>query len=94
MGESVTFRLDQETARILRALTRRRKSTKSAVIKDALRDAWKNDAAEAHPSAWEVYSLLYPRLEPPPPGPKRDRARNVSRLLKEILLAKQRAGTL
>ena len=94
MGETVTFRLDPETARILRALTRRRKRTKSAVIKDALRDAWKSDASEARPTSWEVYSQLYPKLGPAPPGPKRDRARNVSRLLKEILLAKRRAGTL
>ncbi|MGA2075130.1 MAG: ribbon-helix-helix protein, CopG family [Terriglobia bacterium] len=94
MGETVTFRLDSETARILRALTRRRNRTKSSVIKDALRDAWKSDAAESEPSAWEVYSRLYPRLEPAPAGPKRDRARNVSRLLKEMLLAKHRAGTL
>ncbi len=94
MGESVTFWLDPETARILRALTRRRKRTKSAVIKDALRDAWKSDASEARPTAWEVYSELYPTLRLAPPGPKRDRARNVSRLLKGILLAKRRAGTL
>jgi hypothetical protein len=94
MGKSVIFRLDPETARILRVLTRRRKRTKSAVIKDALRDAWKSDAGEARPTSWEVYSQLYPKLGPAPPGPKRDRARNVSRLLKEILLAKRRAGTL
>ena len=93
MGETVTFRLDPETARIL-ALTRRRKRTKSAVIKDALRDAWKSDASEARPTSWEVYSQLYPKLGPAPPGAKRDRARNVSRLLREILLAKRRAGTL
>jgi len=94
MAETVTFRLDPETARILRALTRRRNRTKSAVIKDALRDAWKSGASEAEPSAWEVYSQLYPKLDPAPPGPKRDRARNVSRLFKEILIAKHRAGTL
>ena len=94
MGETVTFRLDAETARILGTLTRRRKCTKSAVIKDALREAWKNDASEARPTAWEVYSQLYPKLGPAPRGPMRDRARDVSRLLKEILLAKRRAGTL
>jgi hypothetical protein len=94
MGETVTIRLDKETGRTLRELVRRSKSTKSAVIKDALRDALKmcNDAPR--PSAWEVYSRLLPKLEPPQPGPKRDRARNASRLLKEILLAKRRAGTL
>ena len=94
MGKSVIFRLDPETARILRALTRRRKRTKSAVIKDALRDAWESDDSEARPTSWEVYSQLYRKLGPAPPGPKRDRARNVSRLVKKILLAKRRAGTL
>jgi predicted DNA-binding protein len=94
MDDTVTFRLDPETGRILRALTRRGKRTKSAVIKDALRDAWMNDAMESGRTAWEVYSQLYPKLESPPAGSRRDRARNVSRLLKEILLAKRRAGTL
>jgi Arc/MetJ-type ribon-helix-helix transcriptional regulator len=94
MGETVTFRLDAETARILRDLTQRGKRTKSAVIKDTLRDAWESDASEARPTAWEVYSQLHPKLGPAPPGPKRDRARNVSRLVKNILLAKRRAGTL
>ncbi len=92
MGESVTVRLDAETGRVLRALTRRRKATKSAVIKEALRSAWKAEGGNSRPTAWEVYSRLYPMLEPP--APKRDRARNHSRLLKEILLAKRRAGTL
>ena len=94
MGETVTFRLDPETARILRALTRRGNRSRSAVIKGALRDAWKSDAADSEPSAWEVYSQLYPQLDQAPAGPKRDRARNVSHLLKEMLLAKHRAGTL
>ena len=94
MGEAATVRLDAETGRILRALTRRRKATKSAVIKDALRAAWNSEDGESRPTAWEVYSRLYPMLEPPAPGPKRNRARNHSRLLKEILLAKRRAGTL
>jgi len=94
MGETVTVRLDAETERILRDLTRRQKRTKSAVIKDALRDAWRNRASESRPTSWEVYSQLYSKLGPAPPGPKRDRARNVSRLLKEILIAKRRAGAL
>jgi hypothetical protein len=106
MGETVTFRLDPETARILRALTRRRKQTKSAVIKDALRDTWQGRASESRPpspahgasqpqqTSWEIYLQLYRKLGPAPPGPKRDRARNVSRLLKGILLAKRRTGTL
>ncbi len=92
MGETVTVRLDAETGRALRALTRRRKATKSAVIKDVLRTAWRIERGESRPTAWEVYSRLYPMLEPP--APKRDHARNHSRLLKEILLAKRRAGTL
>ena len=94
MAETVTFRLDPETGRILRELTRRRRSTKTAVIKKALRSEWDTEALPSRPSAWEVYSRLHPRLPPPPPGPKRDRARNVSRLFKEMLLAKRRAGTL
>ena len=94
MGETVTFRLDPETRRILRDLTRRRKSTKSAVIKGALRNEWKGGASLPRPTAWEVYSRLLPQLKPPRPGPKHNRARNVSRLFKEILLAKRRAGTL
>jgi Arc/MetJ-type ribon-helix-helix transcriptional regulator len=94
MGETVTIRLDAKMGRSLRELVRRRKSTKSAVIKNALRNELKNSANEQHQSAWEVYSRLLPKLEPPPPGPKRDRARNASRVLKEILVAKRRAGTL
>jgi Arc/MetJ-type ribon-helix-helix transcriptional regulator len=94
MGESVTIRLDAEMGRALREAVRRRKSTKSAVIKTALRKELKASAEEPRQSAWEVYSRLLPQLEPPPPGPKRDRARNASRLLKEILVAKRRAGTL
>jgi Arc/MetJ-type ribon-helix-helix transcriptional regulator len=94
MDETVTFRLDSETARILRALTRRGKRTKSAVIKDALRDAWRSDASPSRATAWEAYSQLYPKLGPAPPGPKRDRARNVSRLVRRILLTKRHAGSL
>jgi predicted transcriptional regulator len=106
MSETVTFRLDPETARILRDLTRRRKQTKSAVIKDALRGEWKSGASESRTASgergtiwprrtsWEIYSQLYSKLGSAPPGPKRDRARNVSRLVRKILLAKRRAGTL
>jgi len=94
MGDTVTIRLDEEMGRALRKLVRRRKSTKSAVIKDALRNAIKTTADEPRQTAWEAYSRLLPQLEPPLPGPKRDRARNASRLLKEILVAKRRAGTL
>ena len=94
MGETVTIRLDAEMGRALRSLARRRKSTKSDVIKNALRNELKSSADEPHQSAWEVYSRLLPKLEPAPPGPKRDRARNASRVLKEILVAKRGAGTL
>jgi hypothetical protein len=94
MGETVTIRLDAEMGRALRKEVRRRKSTKSAVIKNALRNELRTSTVEPRQSAGEVYSRLLPQLEPPPPGPKRDRARNASRLLKEILLAKRRAGTL
>ena len=94
MSETVTIRLDAETGRALRKLVRRRKSTKSDVIKNALRNELKTSADVPRQTAWEVYSRLLPKLEPAPPGPKRDRARNASRLLKEILVAKRQAGTL
>lgn len=94
MGETVTVRLDPETRRILRDLTRRRHNTRSAVIKDALRNEWRSGASVPGPTAWEVYSRLLPKLDPPRPGPKHNHARNHSRLLREILLAKRRAGTL
>jgi hypothetical protein len=94
MGETVTIRLDAEMGRALSKLARRRKSTKSAVIKNALRNELKTSADPPRQSGWEVYSRLLPQVEPPDPSPKRDRARNASRVLKEILLAKRRAGTL
>jgi len=78
----------------LRELMRRKKASKTGVIKEALHSAWRASAEENGPSAREVYARLRPHLTPPPPGPKRDRARNHSRLLKEILIAKRRAGTL
>lgn len=94
MSEMVTIRLTAEMGRALRKLVRRRKSTKSAVIKNALRNELKTSADEQHQTAWEVYSRLLPQLEQPPPGPKRYRAQNASRVLKEILVAKRRASTL
>ena len=94
MAETVTVRLDAKTRRLLRELVRINKTTQTDVIKDALHRAWKASGEEERPSAREVYARLYPLLPPPGPGPKRDRARNSSRLLKEILLAKRRAGTL
>ena len=94
MGETVTIRLDAEMGRDLRKLVRHRTSTKSAVIKNALRNELKTIKDESRPSAWEVYSRLLPQIEAPSPGPKHDRARNARSVLKEILLAKRRAGTL
>ena len=97
MDNRVSFRLDAETARILRILARQGETTKTAVIKEALREAWKSVPSKPvipRPTAWEVYSKLLPQIPPPRPGRRHNRARNASRLLKEILLAKRRAGTL
>lgn len=95
MSDTVTFRLDRETARILRELTQRRKTTKSQVIKEALHEQWATAERTSGPTSWEIYSRLYSKLEPLPPGePKRDRARHHKKLVREILLAKRRAGTL
>ena len=91
MSSSVTVRLDRETERILRQLTERSKSSKSQAIKEALRHHWQEVGERSRPSAWEVYSSLN---IPPARGPLHDRARHVSRLLREKLRAKRRAGTL
>ncbi len=90
MGDTVTVRLDPETCRILRELTRRNNGSKSRAVREALRAHWETVAAGSAPTAWEVYSSL----KIPKGRPKRDRAQHVSRLLKEILLAKRRRGTL
>ena len=99
MSETVTLRLDPETRKILEDLVRREKRTRSEVIRDALR-ARANSAhedesdsvarAERRPTAWEVYS----KLNIPQGRPYRDTARNISKLLKEKLIAKRREGTL
>ena len=91
MSATVTFRLDPETARILKELTRREKTTRSRVIKEALRARWKSIPAGPKPSAWEVYSKM---AIPPARGPKHDHAQRHSEVLREILLAKRRNGTL
>jgi len=91
MSSTVTFRLDPETARILRELTRRKKVSKSEVIREALRAHTQPALEAATPSAWEIYSS---QEIPPASGPKRDRARHTEELLKEILLAKRRDHTL
>lgn len=90
MSKTITFRLDPETARILKELTRHSNGSKSRVIKEALRERWKSIGENSAPTAWEVYS----RLKIPKVRPYRDTARHVSRLLKEKLIAKRRAGTL
>lgn len=91
MGETVTFRLDAETARILRELVKRKNETKSQVIKEALRERWTSIKEDSRPTSWEVYSKL---KIPPARGPKHDRARHAKKLIREILLAKRRDGTL
>jgi hypothetical protein len=91
MSSTVTFRLDPETARILKELTRRSNSSKSRVIKEALRDRWSSIEVSSNPTAWEVYSKLD---IPPARGPRHNHAREHSKLLRKILLAKRRAGTL
>lgn len=91
MSATVTFRLDPETARILKELTQGGKVSKSRVIKQALHARWKSAPVGPKPTAWEVYS----KLEiPPAKGPRHDRARHIETLLREILVAKRRAGTL
>ncbi len=91
MSKTVTFRLDPETARILKELTRHEKTTKSRVIKQALRALWRSTANGSKVNAWEVYSKMN---IPPATGPRHDRARNIEKLMKEKLLAKRRVGTL
>ena len=91
MSATVTFRLDSESAQILRRLMQRNKATKSQVIKDALRQVWQSEEEASRPTSWEIYSQL---KIPPAKGPRRDRARHAKRLVKEILLAKRRAGAL
>jgi Arc/MetJ-type ribon-helix-helix transcriptional regulator len=90
MGETVTFRLDSETESILNDLVRREKRARSEVIRDALRARWNSVHEETRPTFWEVYKTL----KIPPAVSHRDRARHVSRLLKEKLVAKRRDGTL
>jgi len=90
MGETVTFRLDSETERILKDLVRREKRAKSEVIRDALRAKWNSVREDTRPTAWEVYS----KLKIPKVRPYRDTARHIDELLKEKLRAKRRDGTL
>lgn len=95
MRSTVTFRLDPETARILQDLTRLSNGSRSKAIKEALRARWEGLTEQSRPTSWEIYSRLYSKLEPPrPAGPRRDRAREVAKRVKEKLFAKRRAGTL
>lgn len=91
MADTVTFRVDAETRRVLRNLTKYSQGTTSQVIKEALNARWASIEENSRPSAWEVYSKLD---IPPPRGPKHDRARNAKKLIREMLLAKRRNGTL
>jgi predicted DNA-binding protein len=90
MNRTVTFRLDPETARILKDLTRRNGSSRSQVIREALHAQWESATQDSLPTAWEVYS----RLKIPKVRPHRDTARHYKELLKEKLIAKHRDGTL
>jgi hypothetical protein len=91
MRRSVTFRLDPESSRILAELQRRANGSATRAIKQALRAQYEAMALRSGPTAWETYRTL---KIPKGRGPTRDRARHVSKLWKEILLAKHRAGTL
>jgi hypothetical protein len=91
MANSVTVRLDKETARILKDLARREDGSKSSAIKRALRERWRAESEGRQPTAWQVYSKL---SLPPTRGVRRDRARHTKKLMKEILLAKWRNGAL
>jgi len=88
MSRTVTFRLDPDTARILKDLTRRNGGSKSQAIKEALRAQWESIAQDSGPTAWDVYS----KLKIPKVPPYRDTARHYKELLKEKLIAKHRSG--
>lgn len=91
MNKTVTFRLDPETARILKELTARGNGSRTQAIKEALRAHREAIELTPGPTAWEAYCklrILKGR------GPKRDQASSVSKLLREKLRAKHRAGSL
>jgi len=90
MNGAVTFRLDPETARILEELTQGGKVSKSRVIKTALRARAGRAAKKAGPSARDIYFAQ----NVPVGEPRHDNARNPSKRLREILLAKRRQRTL
>ncbi|HLY63232.1 MAG TPA: ribbon-helix-helix protein, CopG family [Terriglobia bacterium] len=90
MASTITFRLDRETDRILRALAPKGKRERSRVIREALKTRWELSGRESSLSSREIYASLGIK----PGKPTRDRARNVERLLKEKLFAKRRQGTL
>jgi len=95
MGQSITFRLDAETARIVRELRNRDHLSNSELMRIALRSHWKAVEEQNRPTSWEVYQQLYPRIMAAAEGePRHDRARHAKRLVREKLIAKRREGTL
>jgi hypothetical protein len=89
MSETITFRLDRDTERALRELTRLSKISKSRAIREAVQSHWHATRHTKAPSAWEIYS----QLKIPKVKPYRETASHVEKLLKEKLLAKKRGGT-
>jgi len=90
MSATVTFRLDPETARILKELTRDGKLSKSRVIKTALRARSRRARPKHTPSARDIYFSQNVSVG----EPRHNNAQNHSRLLREILRAKRLLGTL
>jgi hypothetical protein len=90
MSATVTFRLDPETARILKELTQGGKVSKSRVIKNALRARVRRAAKKPGPSARGIYFSQ----NVPVGDPRHNNAQNHSKVLSEILRAKRLLGTL
>jgi hypothetical protein len=93
MSKRISFRLDAEDERKLRAMAKQGNTTMRAILKEAIREAGKRlpkEPGTPTPSAWEVYQELYHLLPVPKEGqPLHDRARHVRRIIKEKLLAKR-----
>jgi hypothetical protein len=95
MGEIVKFRADNEWARLPRGLKKPANTLPFEVMISAKRAGGMAMNREDRPTAAQVYLELYPRLTPRKVGQAlRDWARNASRFLKEILLARRRQGAL
>jgi Arc/MetJ-type ribon-helix-helix transcriptional regulator len=90
MSDTVTFRLDPETARILKELTQGGKVSKSHAIKSAIRARARRAAQRRRGSARDIYFSQNVAVG----EPRHDNARNHSKLLRETLLAKRLLGTL